>query len=182
MADPSESWFVYEHTVEGLFFKALRERITPPLQARLKALGIDLSGKPKSVPHAQWKDALRLAATELFDGSEDERYRQLGNAVLLRHEETVMGKAVIAVMRLMGPTRVLKRINSTLGSGNNYIQANLAPTSLTSWEGTVNECNGNPYYIAGVVQQGLIITGAKDPRVLVSGFDGHSATFQISWG
>jgi uncharacterized protein (TIGR02265 family) len=182
MADPSDTWFVYEHTVDGLFFKALRERITPSLQERLKALGIDLAGKPRSVPHAQWKEALKLAATELFQGSEDERYRQLGNAVMLRHEETVMGKAVIAVMRLMGPVRVLKRINSTLGSGNNYIQANLAPTSLTSWEGTINECNGNPHYVAGVLEQGLVITGAKNPMVLVSDFDGHSAKFQITWG
>lgn len=178
----TQNWFVYEHTVDGLFFKALRERITPPLQARLKELGIDLDGKPKSVPHVQWKEALALAANALFEGSTDERFRQLGNAVLLRHEETVMGKAVIAVMRLMGPVRVLKRINSTLGSGNNYIQANLAPTSLTSWEGTVNECNGNPHYIAGVIEQGLVITGAKNPKVLVSDFDGHSARFQITWG
>ena len=181
MTDPSSGWFVYEHTVEGLFFKALRARITPSLKDRLRPLGIDLDGKPKSVPHAQWVKALHLAATELFEGSADERFRKLGNAVMLRHEETVMGKAVITVMRIMGPKRVLGRVNTTLRSGNNYIQASLAPTGLTSWEGRVNECNGNPHYIAGVVEQGLIISGAKDVKVEVSGFDGHSAMFKLSW-
>lgn len=182
MTDPSSGWFVYEHTVEGLFFKALHGRIKPPLEERLKALGIDLKGKPKSVPHAQWVQALHLAATELFEGTVDQRFRQLGNAVMLRHEDTVMGKAVITVMRLMGPKRVLGRINTTLRSGNNYIQATLAPTGPTSWEGTVNECNGNPHYIAGVVERGLIISGAKEVKVEVSGFDGHSAMFKLSWG
>lgn len=181
MADGAEGWFVYEHTVEGLFFKALRSRLTPALEGKLKALGIDVQGKPKSVPQGQWVRALELAATTLFEGPLDERFRQLGHCVMLRYEETVMGKAVITVMRLMGPRRVLKRINSTLRSGNNFIEASLAPTGPNSWEGTVNECNGNPYYIAGVLEQGLAISGAKSPLVLVSGFDGHSARFQITW-
>jgi uncharacterized protein (TIGR02265 family) len=179
--NPAE-WFVYEHTVEGLFFRALRTRLTPSMQGRLKELGIDVNGKPKSVQHAQWVQAIHLAATELFEGPPDERFRQLGRTVMLRHDETVMGKAVIAVMKLMGPRRVLGRINSTLRSGNNYIQANLAPIGPTTWEGTVNECNGNPHYIAGVVEQGLIISGGVGVKVDVSGFDGHSAKFLINWG
>lgn len=181
MADASSGWFVYEHTVEGLFFKALRSRITPALGERLKALGIDLAGKPRSVAHAQWVQALHLVATELFEGPVDLRFRKLGQSVMLHHEETVMGKAVITVMRLMGPKRVLGRINSTLRSGNNYIQATLAPTGPTSWEGLVNECNGNPQYIAGVIEQGLIISGAKEVKVDVSDFDGHSAKFKLAW-
>jgi len=181
MADASTGWFVYEHTVEGLFYRALRARITPPLEEKLRTLGIDLKGKPKSVPHKEWVQALHLVATELFDGPVDTRFRKLGNSVMLHHEETVMGKAVITVMRLMGPKRVLNRINSTLRSGNNYIQATLAPTGPTSWEGSVNECNGNPHYIAGVIEQGLIISGAKEVKVDVSDFDGHSAMFKLAW-
>lgn len=181
MADGASGWFVYEHTVEGLFFKALRSRLTPALEQQLKVLGIDVKGKPKSVPQAQWVRALELAATALFEGSTDERFRQLGHAVMLRYEETVMGKAVITVMRLMGPKRILGRINSTLRSGNNFIEASLSHTGPNSCEGTVNECNGNPHYIAGVLEQGLLIAGAKSPQVLVSEFNGHSARFQISW-
>jgi uncharacterized protein (TIGR02265 family) len=178
---PRSAWFVYDHTVDGLFFKALRGRMTPPVERKLKDLGIDLKGKPKSAPHEQWVKALALAANELFFGTIDDRFRQLGHCVMIHHEETVMGKAVIAVMRLIGPARVLKRINSTLRSGNNYVQATLAPTGPTTWEGVVNECNGNPNYIAGVIQQGLIISGGKNVKVDAVGFDGHSAHFRISW-
>ena len=178
---PRSGWFVYDHTVDGLFYKALRERLTPAVQRKLKALGIDVEGKPKSVPHADWVKALELAANELFFGTVDDRFRQLGHCVMIHHDKTVMGKAVIAVMKLIGPARVLKRVNSTLRSGNNYVQAQFAPTGPTSWEGPVNECNGNPNYIAGVVQQGLIISGGKNVKVEAVGFDGHSAHFRISW-
>jgi uncharacterized protein (TIGR02265 family) len=181
MSDAPNEWFVYEHTVEGLFFKALRERINPSMQARLKPLGIDLDGKPKSVAYVHWKQALTLAATELFEGTEDERFRKLGRAVLQRYEETLMGKTVVGLMRLMGPKRILQRINSTLRSGNNYIEATLTQTGPTAYEGLINECNGNPNYIVGVIEQGLIIAGAKEAKIEAHAFDGHRAKFVISW-
>jgi uncharacterized protein (TIGR02265 family) len=181
MSTTGPEWYVYAHTVEGLFFKALRSRITPSVEAKLKPLGIDLSGKPKEVPHPQWKQALVIAAN-LFEGTTDEQYRQLGRSVLLRYEETVMGKAVVAVMRLMGPKRILHRVNATLRSGNNYVVAALSPIDDYNWEASVNECNGNPYYIAGVLEQGLIVSGAKEVDVTVRSFDGHAATFAIRWG
>lgn len=181
MSGGDAEWFVYDHTVDGLFFKALRARITPDVAAKLKPLGIDLAGKPKSVPHAQWKQALVLAAG-LFEGTPDERFRALGRAVLQRYEETLMGKPVVGLMRLLGPKRILQRVNSTLRSGNNYIVANLKPTGERSYEGDVNECNGNPHYVAGVIEQGLIISGATNVRVEVKDFDGHRATYLIAWG
>jgi uncharacterized protein (TIGR02265 family) len=56
---------VYAHTVEGLFFKAVRTRIGPGLKDRLKPLGIDLDDKPADVPREKWAEALRVTATEL---------------------------------------------------------------------------------------------------------------------
>lgn len=51
----------------------------------------------------------------------------------------------------------------------------------TAWEGTINECNGNPHSIAGVLEQGLIVSGAKEVNVTVKDFDGHAARFEIRW-
>jgi len=85
------------------------------------------------------------------------------------------------VLKLMGPRRVLGRVNNTLRSGNNYIHASLAPIGPTTWEGEVNECNGNPNYVAGVMEQGLIISGGRNVRVEVFEFNGHSAKFRIAW-
>ncbi len=65
----SADWFVYEHTVEGLFFRAIRPRIKPPIAAKLKEFGIDLDGKPKPVPHAPWVKARQERLEELVQAS-----------------------------------------------------------------------------------------------------------------
>lgn len=183
MADEggANDWFVYEHTVDALFFKALHARIGPELKEKLKALHIDLDGKPKNVPQADWVRALRLAADELFTGPLDERYRSLGRAVLQRFEDTLMGRAIIAVMRVMGPARALKRIETNLRGGNNFIRASLVQQGERQFVSEVNECNGNPHYIAGVIDAALHITGAKEVQVKVLHFDGHAAKYAITW-
>ncbi len=183
MADEggAREWFVYEHTVEALFFKALHARVGPGLKDKLKPLGIDLDGKPKNVPQPEWVLALRLAADELFTGPLDERYRSLGRAVLQRFEDTLMGKAIMSVMRVMGPARALKRIESNLRGGNNFIRASLDQKGPNEFVSEVNECNGNPHYIAGVIEGALHITGAKEVSVKVLEFDGHAAKYAITW-
>lgn len=183
MADEggASGWFVYEHTVDSLFYKALAARISPPLKEKLKPLHIDLDGKPKNVPQPDWAQALRLAADELFTGPLDERYRSLGRAVLQRFEDTLMGKAIIAVMRMMGPARALKRIEGNLRGGNNFIRASLEQKSEREFVSEVNECNGNPHYIAGVIEAALQIAGAKEVSVKVLSFDGHAAKYAITW-
>jgi uncharacterized protein (TIGR02265 family) len=178
---PASEWFVYEHTVDGLFFKTLAPKITSPLKEKLKALGIDLDAKPKAVLQSNWKIALQLTSESLFAGPVDDRYRQLGHAVLKSYGETTMGKVAITLMRMMGPKRILKRIQSTMRSGNNYITAVLRQLGPASYECVVNECNGNPWYIAGVVEQGLTISGAKNVKVNVFDFDGHGARITMEW-
>lgn len=183
MADEGggSGWFVYEHTVDSLFFKALAARISPPLRQKLKALNIDLDGRPKNVPQGDWVQALRLAADELFTGPIDDRYRALGRAVLQRFEDTLMGKAIIAVMRVMGPARALRRIEGNLRGGNNFIRATLEQKGEREFVSEVNECNGNPHYIAGVIEAALHIAGAKEVSVKVLHFDGHAAKYAINW-
>lgn len=56
-----------------------------------------------------------------------------------------------------------------------------APADWFVYEHTVDGLFFKALSSRGVVEQGLKISGAKDARVLVSGFDGHGAMFHISW-
>lgn len=53
---------VYAHTVEGLFWRALKPHMTPALKVELNGLGLDLDGKPRDVARTQWVPMLA------FDG------------------------------------------------------------------------------------------------------------------
>lgn len=173
---------VYAHTVEGLFFKTVRPRITPGLKEKLQLLGLDLDGKPADLPRDKWVEALRLAATELFPSRDiEDSYRQLGRALIEGYANTLIGKSVISVLKLLGPGRAVQRMEKTLRSGNNYIEARIEQKGPAEFEGWLNECNGNPGYVIGVLEAALMHTGAKDVRVTHSGFDGHSVNLHIRW-
>lgn len=173
---------IYAHTVEGLFYKAVRARIGPSLKGRLKPLGIDLDGKAADVPREKWVEALRLTATELFPGVHlDESYRLLGRALIEGYQATLIGKSVVSVLKLLGPARAVQRLEKTLQSGNNYIQARVEQKSPTEFEGWINECNGNTGYVIGVLQAAIEAAGAKEVRVTATSFDGHAATLNIRW-
>jgi uncharacterized protein (TIGR02265 family) len=173
---------VYAHTVEGLFFKAVRTRIGPGLKDRLKPLGIDLDGKPADVPREKWAEALRVTATELFPNPKiEESYRLLGRALIDGYANTLIGKSVISVLRLLGPARAVSRLEKTLRSGNNDIEARIEQKGPAEFDGWINECNGNPGYVVGVLEAALESSGAKNVKILVSDFDGHSAKLNLSW-
>jgi uncharacterized protein (TIGR02265 family) len=173
---------VYAHTVEGLFYKALRARITPGLKGRLKPLGLDLDASPADMPREKWAEALRLAATEIFPKPhEDESFRLLGRALIEGFSGTLIGKSVIGVLRLLGPARSIHRLEKTLQSGNNYIQARIEQKGPTEFDGWINECNGSPGYVIGVLEGALEAAGAKDVKITASKYDGHAAELHIVW-
>ena len=46
--------------------------------------------------------------------------------------------------------------------------------------GWINECNGNPGYVVGLLEAALEHAGSKNVKITVSNFDGHSANLNIT--
>jgi uncharacterized protein (TIGR02265 family) len=173
---------VYAHTVEGLFWRALDKQVTPPLKAELFELGLDLEAAPKDVSQEQWAKILAAAVKHLYPRlSTDDGFYRLGETLMQGYESTIMGKALFAMMRLLGPHRVIKRLTSQLRSGNTYSEGTAKETGPNRYEVWTNECNGNPGYLRAVLYGGLYRAGAKNLQVKILSFDGHAATFDVSW-
>lgn len=173
---------VFAHTVEGLFWKALRPRISPSLKARLAALGLDLDQKAHDVPREAWAAMLRATVDALYPSlPPDDGYYELGCSLLRGYNETLTGKALLSILRVLGPTRGLKRMTTNLKTGNSYSQIRLVERGPGHVEAWVNECNGNPHYVRGIIAEGLRFAGAADVKVEARGFDGHACTYELSW-
>lgn len=182
MTAGTEQPVVFAHTAEGLFWKTLRPRIDPALKTKLAALGADLDGRPKDVPRDAWEQMLRATVESLYPTlPPDAGYFELGCSLLRGYNETLTGKALLSVLRVLGPMRGLKRMTTNLKMGNNYNQLRLVEHGPARVEVWVNECNGNPHYVRGVIFEGLRFAGAKDVRVEARGFDGHACTYDLSW-
>jgi uncharacterized protein (TIGR02265 family) len=170
---------VFAHTVEGLFKRVLGPKATPQLKAELAALG--LTG-PVDVEQERWVSALKVVVRHLYPGvPPDEAYFRLGRELIAGYEETLLGRAAMGMMRLLGPQRTVRRVMVNLRSANNYAEATSKELSANRYEVWVNECNGNPNYLRGVLFEALARSGAKNLKMDTTAFDGHAATFAVSW-
>ncbi len=116
---------IFSQVVEALFKRSFKERLDAHTRARLKEIGIDLDHPflvAYSVP--TWFAAVGICAEALFPGlsSEEARYR-IGHQVVDGYGQTSMGRAVFAMLRMLGWERSLTRISRGLQSGTNYLSA-----------------------------------------------------------
>lgn len=156
--------------------------MTPRLQTELLALGIDLQNLRPAYPSEACSRGVRLAAAQLFPRvGEVEAVQQLGELFLDGYGETLVGRALIQLMKVIGPMRSLQRMQRNFRTGSNYIETRfteLAPTKAEIW---LNDTSGIPSFWAGVMTSGGRLTNAESIRVrFTSGADG-SATYVIEW-
>ncbi|NMO21970.1 DUF2378 family protein [Pyxidicoccus fallax] len=178
-----EQKVVFAHTVEGLFVQALSDKLTPAAKERLKAAGLDLSRSfQPAYPEAQFHSWVRIAAEEVFPGVPgDEALRKMGESLVTGYEKTLMGKAVLATVRMLGPKRMLERTTHNFRSATNYLETKLNHLGGNDYEMSINETSGVPCYFGGIMLQALRIAGAKDGRVEIIRQDGGACTYRIQW-
>ncbi|MCP3142752.1 DUF2378 family protein [Pyxidicoccus xibeiensis] len=178
-----EQKVVFAHTVEGLFVQALSDKLTGSAKERLKAAGLDLGRAfAPAYPEAQFHSWVRIAAEEVFPSlSADEALQKVGESLVTGYEKTLMGKAVMATVRLLGPKRMLERTTHNFRSATNYLETKLNHLEGNTFEMSINETSGVPRYFGGIMLQALRVAGAKDGRVAIVRQDGSACTYRIQW-
>jgi len=178
-----EQKLVYEQTIEGLFQRGLKERLSPRLLLRLKEAGLDLRARLlPAYPFDDWCRFVQIAAEELYPSlSQEEAYLALGEAVVKGFGDTLLGPALFTVLRIVGPRRALQRTAKNFRSGNNYTEARLVEKGESHFELWMNEAGPIHHLTRGILTAGLLATGAKQPTVRVASFDDASVTYEIRW-
>lgn len=173
---------VFENVVEGLH-TAIRAKMTPAAMARFKALGVDFEAKLKPIyPFTVWIDVIEAAREMCFaDIPGPEGYRALGIAFIEGYRETLIGRPVLAMTRLLGVKRTLARMTQNFRSGTNYSECVLTERGPTAFDLWVNEVGRVPEFTTGVLIAGLTHAGAKNLKIEVVGHDGHACTYRIDW-
>lgn len=173
---------VFEQTIEGLFVRALGSRMTPAIKTQLKGAGLDLDAKLlPAYPFDVWMKALEVTARGLFpEQSMEQAMFRVGESFVEGYRETFLGRAVLGMIRVLGPRRTLLRSTQNFRSGNNYTETKITevdPTTIDLW---MNEVGAWPTFTAGIIHAGMAATGAT-PRIDIRDHDGHACTFRVSW-
>jgi uncharacterized protein (TIGR02265 family) len=174
---------VFSHTIEGLYQRALGDRIDAACQARLRAIGIDLACPLlPAYSFDVWMRSIAIVAAAVFPAiPEVQARRRLGEELIRGYRETYLGRATLAVARVFGPKRTLKRSAHNFRSGNNYTEVKLKETGPTSMELWMNLVGPYPEFTQGILVAGMEVAGAKDIKVEISNHDGEAATYDIRW-
>lgn len=174
---------IFAGAVEGLFFKGLGERVTPQLREALKVIGIDLSrALLPAYPRETWNTAIRLAAQHAWPQLEaGEAHVRLGRVLIEGFQQTLLGRALAGVAKVLGPMRTLARMRKNFRTGGNYNEVLLTPEGAKCALFWINEPALHPGYVQGMLEGSLEISGGKNSSVVVVSKDAQGTTYRVSW-
>src|SRR3954467_1085686 len=110
---------VFTSTVEGLI-RALGDKLDERAHQRFAAIGLPLKGKLQTAyPRAVWLESGLIAAQILFPSLSPEQQRvALGKRFVQGYGETIVGRALLTMMKMLGPKRTLERLKKSFNTGN----------------------------------------------------------------
>lgn len=174
---------VFNSGFEALFSREIRGKVTPTIDQAIKALGVNLD-KPfqPAYPVETWAALLDLLGKHLYpDDSTPEAYRKLGRSTIVGFGETLAGRALFPLLRLIGPVRALDRASRNYAATNNYTKVVLTRVGPTSFNFYLNEKHTLPQYDMGVVEEMLSQLHVASPQVTLKTQDAEGFTMAIHW-
>jgi uncharacterized protein (TIGR02265 family) len=183
VSPPPAERLVFEQTFEGLFITGLRARLTPGLREALKADGLDLGQKLRpAYPLEVWTRCCLTAAKQLHGSVPiEDGLRLLGEAVVEGFASGFLGRAVLGMVRVLGPARALARTRQNFCSGNNYSEATVTQLADGRYEVWMNEAGPTRYVCQGIILAGLREAKTPEVKVQVARFDDAAVWFDVSW-
>ena len=175
-----------EQIVFSQTFEALARAVSPDLselaKAKFRAAGIDYD-RPLQTAYTYdvWMKAMVVGATLLSpDAPHEQQYYNVGLRLVTSYGETVIGRALLALLRLIGPKRTLERMTRNLRSANSFTTATVemlpdGQATVTVWP--VFE----PGFFRGLFTGALTAAGGKDVSIETLSIVERKAVYAISW-
>jgi len=176
-----EDRVVFAQSVEALW-KSCGPDPTPEVVRAFLDSGFDVRRKLKvAYPAEQYSTLMAALAQARFpEAGPDERFLLLGRAFMEGYQQTMMGRALMKLLAVLGPRRVLMQTTRSFRSGNNYARAEVKELEPRHFQMVVSPVN-HPGWHVGIVTAGLQHAGAKNVRMDLASRQGDEATFDIRW-
>lgn len=174
---------VLAQVVEGLLRHGVGERVTPRLRERLRQAGLDLD-RPllPAYPVDQWTRCLHVIVDELYPGlPREEAFRQLAAAHVGGYGQTLVGRALLRLLKLLGPKRTVHQMLQALRSSDNYTEVRLTELGPGHYELWMNSVLDAPGYAESLFVSFLRVSGAEEPHATVVRRDEESTVYLLTW-
>lgn len=179
----TEQRLVFASAVEGLFGKALQGKLTPALADELRRAGLDVSAPwLPAYPYEVWEGWVGTVARVLLpEQTPQQAHRTLGEWFIDGYFDTVMGRALKQVVRVLGAKRTLGRMRHNFRSGNNFAESQMTELGPTHVQVRLNELRLLGHLSHGILYRGLWVTQPKTLAVDVVREDADGFTYDVRW-
>jgi uncharacterized protein (TIGR02265 family) len=172
----------FRTSIEALFVEALAGDMTPRMRQRLKEGGIDLANLQPAYPRLIFSRCCRIAADEVYPGlPTEEGLRRLGRRLIEGYAQTMLGRAIVGVFRLIGVRRGLDRVTRGFRNGDNYTETRFTLDGSTRADLWFNQVNGQPTFTLGMLEACMDWVGAKGARVQLLRTEGDGCVYRLEW-
>lgn len=176
MAEPRVAFSSLMQSLE----KILRP-IDAPTMERVRALGIDFDKLLPAYPVETWYAGIELAMSR-FDPSltPEQKQNHFGVRLVEVYGDTLVGKAMYAMMRLIGPERSIQRATRSFRTATNFLDTSYVVHGPRDWELTMNEVVF-PHRYPGFFEKALSVAGAKNVKVELTRLTDTHASYRSRW-
>ena len=178
-----ETRVVFASGFDSLVSKEIRSKLTPACTAELTAAGLRLD-KPfqAAYPIEVWAAAVASLSKHVYpEDSAPEACQKLGRSTIVGFCETLIGRALFPLLRLIGPVRALDRAARNYAATNNYTKVVLTRVGPSCFDFYLNEKHTLPAFDIGVLQEALHQLHVKSPSVRLVSQDSEGFTMRLEW-
>jgi len=173
----------FARSIEGQFIKGLGPALTTEVKAKLRAAGLDLDGKIlPAYPAADVHRWIGVAAKAVYPSDVmEEGARKMAHLMIAGLEDSLIGRALTAGLKLLGPRRSLDRVHRVFRNNGNYQEVTILEIGNDSARVRVEYVFGLPTYYQGLFEGVLRLIDAKNPTVKITGTPGPGTILQVNW-
>jgi uncharacterized protein (TIGR02265 family) len=173
-------WF--QNSVEGLYVRGLGPLLGDADRAALAKVGIRVEKLLPAYPETVVVAGLRVVGPLVLPrGSWEEQQRELGVRAVKGYFDTVLGKALAGVLKLVGPERGIARLDRSLRSITNYLNARVVGRADRSADVEVEPVGPLMHFIVGIFDgSGSLQSEGRAKAELVS-HSGETCVVRLHW-
>lgn len=172
---------VFSHTMESLLERCA-SGLTDEKWAHLATLGISRGHSLPAYEAALWFQVIEYVARAVYPEREiGAAEYQIGRDFIERYAETLVGRALFALLRLLGTKRTVHRLTRSFRTGTNFTQVEIEDESDTGCIVAFNVVEPRGRMTHGVLSKGLEVAGIPDLKVALESLDGERARYRLSW-
>lgn len=171
------------NAMEGLM-RAVRGGLSDDAKAKLRAVGLEVDGpfRPAGYTFEEWAKATILCRELAFPQlGPSEGALALGRRFVSGYFETLAGKALLGLIKLLGPQRAMERTPDNLRSGNASVEATVKKLGPSEYEVYVSYVLPQPEFTQGLMEEGARRAGARGIRSRILRTEGPAAWFHYAW-